>query len=627
MATTLTPLQVNAVKTNTSAPAMGYVNRYDASSGPLSVSLPALSGLNVSARVMLQKYKLDATVNTVTFSRAGSDQFDDGSTSLVLTESGESRTLQVVLISGVKRWKVMESMGSTVAVGGSSSNVVSVKDYGAVGNGSTDDTAAINNAVSAAVSAKEEVYFPAGTYKITSALDWRIDGLQVRGAGSYNTAIMQFTSNVPVVQVAGSRQSIGGLQFQYATQRPDTETSANCMTFGAAGAPSFMSHFYDIRLYRGCRAMYISPTATASGLFSCLFENISILGYSLDGINLDSPDGAGHTGCVFNNIYIQNGGDNTDATGNAVYLKLWAECVFNQLNIEWCNFTGTKAMEFNSCENIVINGLHCEGNNLSVWGAGLMQVVNSNVLINGAASFNNTFSASNNPIFNFFGTGRLTLNSMRNADNTVTSTTHPLIDFGSATNAVAVIDDVDTAETTALTANGDASDRLIHAHDAEQFITLTSAYTVVNGTAVQKLFNSSTNGAVTLPGDTTYFFECQFSITGLSSSAHTVGFGFDGTASITRQLWQASALTTSTPGTPAAPAVSVQTATAAITTSGTATGLVARVTGKLVVGAGGTLIPSVQQNTNAAAAIVGNDSYFRIWPAGPNTVARVGAWS
>jgi hypothetical protein len=47
--------------------------------------------------------------------------------------------------------------------------VINVKSYGATGNGSTDDTTAINNAVTAA-GAGNLVFFPAGTYKITAPI-------------------------------------------------------------------------------------------------------------------------------------------------------------------------------------------------------------------------------------------------------------------------------------------------------------------------------------------------------------------------------------------------------------------------------------------------------------------------
>lgn len=47
-------------------------------------------------------------------------------------------------------------------------SVTDVRDYGATGDGSTDDTAAINAAVTAAHTAGNSIYFPAGDYSVTS---------------------------------------------------------------------------------------------------------------------------------------------------------------------------------------------------------------------------------------------------------------------------------------------------------------------------------------------------------------------------------------------------------------------------------------------------------------------------
>lgn len=163
--------------------------------------------------------------------------------------------------------------------------------------------------------------------------------------------------------------------------------------------------------------------------------------------------------------------------------------------------------------------------------------------------------------------------------------------------------------------------------DAEQFITLTSAYTLANQTAAQKLFNSPTNGAVTLLANTTYFFECCFALSALSASSHSVGFAFAGTAVRTREAWWAEAVLAA-PGTASTAQRTFNTAAqTTLVTAGTATTFSAFIKGKVVIGTAGTLIPQVSQLTNAAAAIVGVDSFFRIWAVGANTVQSVGSWA
>lgn len=69
--------------------------------------------------------------------------------------------------------------------------VVNVKDYGAVGDGSTDDTDAIQAAINAAEGASTGglVYFPAGDYKFTAQLTVEYSAVRLKGAGSGTTIL------------------------------------------------------------------------------------------------------------------------------------------------------------------------------------------------------------------------------------------------------------------------------------------------------------------------------------------------------------------------------------------------------------------------------------------------------
>jgi len=77
---------------------------------------------------------------------------------------------------------------ATIAPG----STFNVKDYGATGNGVTDDTAAINAACSAAVGVgNATVYFPDGLYKTTAAISLAIVGtITVRGNGKMASIIL-----------------------------------------------------------------------------------------------------------------------------------------------------------------------------------------------------------------------------------------------------------------------------------------------------------------------------------------------------------------------------------------------------------------------------------------------------
>ena len=104
----LTALGATAAITSNTAPQMGMINRYNASGGALSITLPALAGLNVGANCVIQKDILDTSGNNLVVTRNGADTFDDGSTGFTLTGAGYQRVLQVVEVAAVKYWKITD---------------------------------------------------------------------------------------------------------------------------------------------------------------------------------------------------------------------------------------------------------------------------------------------------------------------------------------------------------------------------------------------------------------------------------------------------------------------------------------------------------------------------------------
>ncbi len=90
------------------------------------------------------------------------------------TEGGTTGKLLNIRNNGVDRL-VMVASGDvtfydTFKYSNLRRNIFNVKDYGAVGNGSTNDTTAIAAAITAATSTGGEVYFPPGTYQVASTL-------------------------------------------------------------------------------------------------------------------------------------------------------------------------------------------------------------------------------------------------------------------------------------------------------------------------------------------------------------------------------------------------------------------------------------------------------------------------
>lgn len=103
-------------------------------------------------------YSVDSTTNKITFTSA-----PPTSASIVVVPLGTSPSANDAEVTAA---------GSTTArtLAARASDVVNVKDYGATGDGSTDDSTSINAAIAASKTTSGKLYFPDGVYVIKSTV-------------------------------------------------------------------------------------------------------------------------------------------------------------------------------------------------------------------------------------------------------------------------------------------------------------------------------------------------------------------------------------------------------------------------------------------------------------------------
>jgi len=122
---------------------------------------------------------------------------------------------------------------------------VSVKDFGAVGNGVSDDSAAFQAAVNAAIDTTGEVFVPAGSYLIGTSVDIpftrnskacgvKISGVSANSVGTKST-ILQKSIETPAFTINAINVSMRGLNF---TTWAGNVVDANGNTIVAVSATS-----------------------------------------------------------------------------------------------------------------------------------------------------------------------------------------------------------------------------------------------------------------------------------------------------------------------------------------------------------------------------------------------------
>ncbi len=160
------------------------------------------------------------------------------------------------------------------------------------------------------------------------------------------------------------------------------------------------------------------------------------------------------------------------------------------------------------------------------------------------------------------------------------------------------------------------------------FIRQHAARSLTSTTGVQKLFDTSANGALTLPLGT-YTFEAQIYLSDMSGTSGNYTPSLAGTAvlaGVFMHIWGYDNAPITTTINQNGQAAATASFSGNVHTASVAASVVSRISGSFEVTTTGTVIPSVALTT-AAAATVNVGTIYTFECIGPNTVVTAGPWS
>ena len=176
--------------------------------------------------------------------------------------------------------------------------VDNVKDFGATGNGSTDDTLAVNNAAADAHNNHKGIFFPPGTYLHNSTLNFNAVPVTGAGAGSIllagsntNSAVVLTGANVSIQNLIVSTQNLTG---------GSTLGNPNSASILVQNATSFTVANDTIVQGQGRFGAYIN-TSSVGAVNSCTFDGTGHSGEA--GVVIDQCYNTSVVGNLFQNDF------------------------------------------------------------------------------------------------------------------------------------------------------------------------------------------------------------------------------------------------------------------------------------------------------------------------------------
>jgi hypothetical protein len=252
-------------------------------------------------------------------------------------------------------------------------DVVSVKDFGAVGDGVADDTVAIQAAEDACAASGQALWFPAGTYRCNSGITKK--SVNWFGAGKYKTKLAYY-GNSTFINATGTSPdrrlftisdmelngtnagtSAKGITVGW-NQRSTPLVRVHIFNFGHYGIhfndQNWIVDFYDVevdtcgRSTTNSSGVFKDPSIDAGTWNAISFYNLTVeacgtASSTAGGINLQTTNA--NRGLYFYSACVEGNFGTTE-----IYITNMADCQFVNLYMEVVSAQATNAVELNGVQ-------------------------------------------------------------------------------------------------------------------------------------------------------------------------------------------------------------------------------------------------------------------------------------
>lgn len=224
---------------------------------------------------------------------------------------------------------------------------LSVMDYGATGNGTTDDTTAVENCMAAAAGQQKVCYFPSGTYRLRVITP--PNNVTIQGAGT-SSILRSYYSNGSGYTIFWMLNRSGITIRDLKFYDPDT-TQQNAADRAVVMSNTHYCNFYDITMDGLNFGLWFASDAGVST--NILVDGLTTGSYMHTPLLINYVDGL-----TVNDAYLDSFTGDPSGMSHHIYIQQSAQNVtFNNCTLTNGSNYSIQIYEGTNCSNITFNDL------------------------------------------------------------------------------------------------------------------------------------------------------------------------------------------------------------------------------------------------------------------------------